>query len=153
MSGKARVLIAEDDRSVCDLIRTHLQLSGYEVQIARDGVEALKQVRIAKPDAMILDINMPGIDGFGVLEQLRQISPVAIPVLVLTARHAGDDVRRAIALGARDFLAKPFSEGQLTARVARLLHIAPKVAVPAARPSSAEGTDPAQGLAERQTAS
>ena len=74
MSGKARVLVAEDDRSVCDLIRAHLQLCGYEVQIARDGVEALKQIRIAKPDALVLDINMPGIDGFGVLEQLRNLA-------------------------------------------------------------------------------
>jgi DNA-binding response OmpR family regulator len=138
MPAKARVLIAEDHRSVCDLIRTHLQLSGYEVHIARDGVEALKQVRILKPDAMILDINMPGIDGFGVLAQLREISPVPIPVLVLTARHAGDDVRRAIALGARDFLAKPFNEGQLAARIARLLRAPPTVAVAAESLSKAE---------------
>lgn len=121
MSAKVRLLVAEDDRSVCDLIRTHLQMSGYEVYVARDGAEVLKQVRAIKPDALILDINMPVIDGFGVLERLRQVPSVRLPVLVLTARHAAADVRRVIDLGARDFLAKPFTEGQLTARVARLV--------------------------------
>jgi two-component system OmpR family response regulator len=69
---------------------------------------------------MILDINMPELDGFGVLEALGQDAGLT-PILVLTARHAAEDVRRAIGLGAKDYLAKPFSESQLLARVARLL--------------------------------
>ncbi len=130
MPAKARLLVAEDDRSVCDLIRAHLEMSGYQVHVARDGNEALKQVRSLRPDALILDINMPEIDGFGVLERLHEVSHVRLPVLVLTARHAAGDVRRAIDLGARDFLAKPFTEAQLAARVARLLRGAP---IPAER--------------------
>lgn len=130
MQAKARVLVAEDDRSICDLIRTHLQMSGYEVHVARDGAEALTQIRAVKPDAMILDINMPEIDGFGVLERLRQTPSFRLPVLVLTARHEAQDVRRAIDLGARDFLAKPFTEGQLAARVVRLLRAPTPLSAP-----------------------
>jgi CheY-like chemotaxis protein len=72
MSAKRRVLIAEDDRSVRDLIRSYLQLAGHEVLIARDGAEALEQARSARPDAMVLDINMPQIDGFTVLKTLAE---------------------------------------------------------------------------------
>ena len=121
MPAKRRVLIAEDDRSVRDLIRTYLQMAGHEILIAHDGAEALEQVRSAKPDAMILDINMPEVDGFTVLKTLSETALPILPVLVLTARHAVVDVRRCITLGARDYLAKPFTEVQLTARVARLL--------------------------------
>jgi len=121
MSAKRLVLIVEDDRSVRDLIRAYLQMSGYEVLVAYDGAEALNHVRSANPDAMILDINMPVMDGFTVLEKLSETASPHLPVLVLTARHASADVRRAITLGARDFLAKPFTEVQLTARVTRLL--------------------------------
>jgi DNA-binding response OmpR family regulator len=119
--SKRRLLIAEDDRSVCDLIRAYLQMAGHEVMIARDGAEALEKARSVRPDAMVLDINLPQIDGFTVLERLAATPSLRPPVLVLTARHAAADVRRAVSLGARDFLAKPFTEAQLVARVTRLL--------------------------------
>jgi two-component system OmpR family response regulator len=74
------------------------------------------------PDGVVLDINMPGMDGFGVLEVIRSdVKLRHVRVLVLTARHAAEDVKRALSLGAKDFLTKPFNDGQLTARVARLL--------------------------------
>jgi DNA-binding response OmpR family regulator len=132
MSAKPRVLIADDDGSIRDLIRIYLQIAGYEVAVARDGAEALDHARSARPDAMVLDINMPHIDGFAVLQKLSELTPShpPVPVLVLTARHAVADVRRAIELGARDFLAKPFTEVQLIARVARLLRIPPQVIEP-----------------------
>ena len=119
--SKRRILVVEDDRSVCDLIRAYLQMAGHEVLIARDGAEALEKARSVRPDAMVLDINLPQIDGFGVLEKLSATPALRPPTLVLTARHAAGDVRRAISLGARDFLAKPFTEAQLVARVTRLL--------------------------------
>lgn len=127
MSPRLKVLVTEDDQDVRELIRTRLNLSGYEVQTARNGVEGLNRTMVFKPDAMVLDINMPELDGFGVLEGLRAKS-LRIPVLVLTARHAAADVRRAIDLGAKDYLSKPFTEAQLQARVARLL----RLTVPAA---------------------
>ena len=122
MSPRARILVAEDDYNVRDLIRTRLDLAGLDVHLARTGVEALDRAHALRPDAIILDINMPELDGFGVLEALpARADGRRIPVLVLTARHSTDDVRRAVRLGAKDYLTKPFSENQLLARVTRLL--------------------------------
>jgi two-component system OmpR family response regulator len=120
MPSNARILIAEDDAGIRDIIRTRLQMAGYVVETARNGVVALSKLSTWRPAAMILDINMPELDGFGVLEALGPDAGLT-PILVLTARHAAEDVRRAIGLGAKDYLAKPFSESQLLARVARLL--------------------------------
>jgi DNA-binding response OmpR family regulator len=130
MSGKARILIAEDDPGVRQLIRTRLELAGYEAHTARNGREAIDRVRSLRPHAMVLDINMPEMDGFEVLEALPTCLVGRIPVLVLTARHASEDVRRAIGLGAKDYLTKPFNETQLLARVARILRPAPPAPPP-----------------------
>ena len=119
---KARILVAEDDASVRQLIRMRLEPAGYQVQVVRDGHEALEQIRCFRPDAMILDINMPRRDGFAVLEALKTMPDVPkIPILMLTARHEQSDVLRAVKLGAKDYLSKPFSEFQLLGRVAKLL--------------------------------
>lgn len=120
MPPRHRILVAEDDHDVRELLRTRLTLSGFDVHVARNGSEALALVSSVKPNAMVLDINMPEVDGFSVLEALRTRGCL-FPVLVLTARHAADDVRRAVSLGAKDYLTKPFTEAQLQARVARLL--------------------------------
>ena len=120
MLRRRRILVAEDDQDVRELIRTRLTSAGFDVHTARNGIEALSRASTVKPDAMVLDINMPEVDGFSVLEALK-VSGYVFPVLVLTARHAADDVRRAIGLGAKDYLTKPFTEAQLQARVARLL--------------------------------
>jgi DNA-binding response OmpR family regulator len=125
MSGKRKILIAEDDSGIRLIIRTRLEAAGYLVETARNGQEAMDILQFFQPDALVLDINMPELDGFGVLEQLQANPAVRIPTLVLTARHAADDVKRAVRLGAKDYLTKPFSEAQLMARVARLLRPAP----------------------------
>lgn len=130
---KRQLLVAEDDQNVRDLIRTHLIASGFDVQTVRNGSEALDRLRTMRPDAMVLDIDMPVLDGFSVLEALKGRGCL-FPVLVLTARHAGDDVRRAVSLGAKDYLTKPFTEALLQARVARLFRTAAPVA-----PSSRNG--------------
>ncbi len=117
-----KILIAEDDAGVRDLVRTRLRIAGYDAHIARNGLEAVERALALRPDAMVLDINMPGLDGFGVLSAIQDQAPdLNLPTLVLTARHSSDDVRMAIALGARDYLTKPFTEAQLLARVARLM--------------------------------
>ena len=122
MATKARILVVEDDLGVRDLIRTRLGLAGYDIHTARSGVEAIGRMWELRPEAMVLDINMPEMDGFQVLEaMLAGQTPSTIPVLVLTARHDVEDVRRAIDLGAKDYLTKPFNENQLLARVGRLL--------------------------------
>jgi DNA-binding response OmpR family regulator len=131
MSDRSRILVAEDDAGVRDLIRARLTEAGWDVHTAHNGLEAIGRIRLLRPSALILDINMPLLDGFGVLEIIRADEALRdIRVLVLTARHAADDVKRAMSLGAKDFLAKPFNDGQLLARVARLLR-AP-IAAPAA---------------------
>lgn len=131
MQAKHKILIAEDDSGIRLIIRTRLEAAGYVVQTARNGLEAVDYVQSFRPDGMVLDINMPELDGFGMLERLQKLPQFRTPTLVLTARHAADDVRRAVRLGAKDYLTKPFSEAQLMARVARLLR-PPPAAVPAA---------------------
>ena len=120
MPANPRILVVEDDAGIRDILRTRLRSAGYEVETARNGIEALSKVKTWEPAAMVLDINMPELDGFGVLQALGPRA-AKTPTLVLTARHASEDVRRAIGLGAKDYLGKPFSETQLLARVARLL--------------------------------
>lgn len=116
-----RILIVDDDRAICELIDMRLGVQGVRTATAHDGLNALARVRDFRPHAMILDINMPRMDGFGVMAQLGLERMVRLPTLVLTARHQVEDVRRAVAMGARDFLAKPFQDVQLLGRLARLL--------------------------------
>ena len=119
---RGRILIVEDDPMVMELVTTRLILAGYVTYSARNGTLALERIAELKPNAMILDINMPGLDGFGVLRKLKETGVIAhLPTLVLTARNSPGDVRRAVTLGARDYLAKPFSDEQLLGRVARLV--------------------------------
>jgi DNA-binding response OmpR family regulator len=116
------ILVAEDDAPIRDLIRTQLEAAGYDVIVARTGSEAIARALNVPVQGMVLDINMPEVDGFGVLKVLQETPSLRrTPVLMLTARHTASDVRQALALGARDYLTKPFSEQQLVARVARLL--------------------------------
>lgn len=116
-----KILIVEDDPAVLQLIVTRLAIAGYTTFQARNGQEAIRRIAEVMPAAMVLDINMPVVDGFGVLNQMHRNGQTNdIAVLVLTARNQPRDVREAIALGARDYLAKPFKDQQLLARVARL---------------------------------
>ena len=116
-----RVLVVDDDRAILELVCTRLTLAGYDAYSARNGVEALQRIESLKPKAMVLDLNMPQLDGFGVLKSLGRERALKTPTLVLTARHAAADVQTAIGLGARDYLAKPFKDQQLLMRVARLM--------------------------------
>jgi len=123
---RQRIFIAEDDRNLLELLTTRLSVAGYDTVFGRDGWEAIDGIHSTRPDAIILDVNMPRLDGFGVLRHIRKSPLVAnIPVMMLTARNAPDDVKEALALGARDYLAKPFSDALLLARVARLLRARP----------------------------
>jgi DNA-binding response OmpR family regulator len=120
-----RVLVVDDDSSILELVRTRLTLAGYVVLAARDGREAIARLSERRYDAMVLDLNMPGVDGFQVLERMKKLEFPAPPTLVLTARHDAADVTRAVQLGARDYLAKPFQDRQLLMRVARLFRTQP----------------------------
>jgi two-component system OmpR family response regulator len=121
-----RIFIAEDDDGILDLLVTRLRIAGYHTAQERDGMSALEAIRRNPPNACILDVNMPRLDGFQVLKKLRADERTAhVPILILTARRAPDDIRTAISLGATDYLSKPFNDEQLLARVARLLRRRP----------------------------
>ena len=117
-----RVLVVDDDPAIVELITTRLELAGYRAFSARNGQQGITRVAEVHPAALILDINMPGLDGFEVLRRLRRSGHLArLPTMVLTARNQPEDVRLAIELGARDYLAKPFNDQNFLTRVARLL--------------------------------
>lgn len=143
--SRTRILIVEDDPIILDLITTRLDIAGYDTYFARDGFEGLKRLHELRPSALVLDINMPRLDGFGVLRKMRQ-EGLNTPTMVLTARNQPDDVKQAIALGARDFLAKPFKDEQLLQRVGRLLRKAPARPARARSKPAPEAAPEADGL-------
>jgi two-component system OmpR family response regulator len=137
--GRIRILTVEDDPIILDLITTRLDIAGYDTYFARDGFEGLARLHELRPSALVLDLNMPRLDGFGLLRKMR-LEGLNTPTMVLTARNQPDDVKQAITLGARDFLAKPFKDDQLLQRVGRLLRRAP--ARPAKASPEAEARPP-----------
>jgi len=122
---RKRILVVDDDPGIVQLIMTRLDVMGHEPRSAKNGLEALSRISELRPVAMILDLNMPLLDGFGVLSRLGREKANRLPTLVLTARNKMEDVQMAVLLGARDFLAKPFEESELLKRVNRLLRRSP----------------------------
>jgi two-component system, OmpR family, response regulator MprA len=118
--GPARVLVVDDDRPVRDSLRRALGLEGYEVLLAADGMEAIRTVNAEAPDVVVLDVMMPGVDGFGVVRRLRQ-DGIDTPILLLTARDAVPDRVTGLTTGADDYLVKPFALEELVARIEALL--------------------------------
>jgi DNA-binding response OmpR family regulator len=115
----ARLLLIEDDAGIASLLRLLLSRAGYELALADDGRTGLRQVHQLNPDLVVLDVGLPQLDGWQVLERLRDISDV--PVLMLTARGLSTDKVRGLRAGADDYLTKPFDNGELLARVEALL--------------------------------
>lgn len=119
--SQPRVLVADDDPQMRRLIRGVLQRDGFEVLEAFDGLDALERVEQGGVDLVILDVDMPRLDGLGVLEELRaQVRTACLPVIVLTARH-GETEEKALDLGANDSLGKPVQTRSLVARVRAVL--------------------------------
>ena len=117
-----KVLLVDDEDSLRKVMRDLLERDGYEVTEARDGVQALDQVDRVGPDIIVLDLNLPGLDGYGVLSHLRSRPATAsIPVIVLTAKGDEDNEVRVFELGADDFLTKPFRARALSARLEAVL--------------------------------
>jgi len=111
------VLVVDDEPGIGNMLRIKLRLSGYDVITALGGQEALDLVASAKPDIMLLDVIMPGVDGFEVLQKLRAYSQ--LPVIVFSARQ--DNAAEALELGANDFLAKPFAPEELENKIRSIL--------------------------------
>ena len=115
-----RILVVDDDVELVGLLRYALETAGYEVSAAYDGDQALALAAQVAPDLVVLDVNLPGIDGFGVLERLRRHRD-DLPVMMLTVRADETDEVHGLDLGADDYLRKPFSPRALLARVRALL--------------------------------
>lgn len=115
----ARVLVVDDEEIIVEMLTMGLNYEGFEVSVARTGYEALEQARSAKPDIVVLDVMLPGIDGVEVCRRLRSMSDVGI--LMLTARGEVEDRVVGLDSGADDYLVKPFTFRELLARVGAIL--------------------------------
>jgi len=123
MSGSPRVLVVEDDRDIADVLRRSLGMDGYEVRLSADGEAALADAPDFAPDAVVLDLGLPKLDGVDVCRRLRADGDV--PILMLTARDALDARVAGLDAGADDYLVKPFERAELLARLRALLRRRP----------------------------
>jgi DNA-binding response OmpR family regulator len=129
MPAMTRVLVVEDEPQIVRVLRDYLQHSGFDVLTATDGPSALRAVRTGKPDLMVLDLGLPGMDGLDVARAVRREGE--LPIIMLTARTEEADRVAGLELGADDYVPKPFSPRELVARVRAVLR-------------RSEGRDPAQ---------
>jgi DNA-binding response OmpR family regulator len=123
MSGRPRVLVVEDDVDIAGVLRRSLDKEGYDVRIAGDGEAALDEAGMFEPDAVVLDLGLPRLDGVEVCRRLRADGDV--PILILTARDAVDARVEGLDSGADDYLVKPFERDELLARMRALLRRRP----------------------------
>jgi two-component system response regulator MprA len=123
MGAKARVLVVEDDGDIADVLRRSLRIEGYDVRVAGDGVGALDEASVFEPDAVVLDLGLPGLDGIEVGKRLRADGDV--PILILTARDGVEARVEGLDSGADDYLVKPFEREELLARLRALLRRRP----------------------------
>jgi DNA-binding response OmpR family regulator len=123
MAGTARVLVVEDDVDIAGVLRRSLDKEGYDVRVAEDGEAALDEASVFEPDAVVLDLGLPKLDGVEVCRRLRADGDV--PILVLTARDALESRVEGLDSGADDYLVKPFEREELLARMRALLRRRP----------------------------
>ena len=140
------VLLAEDDRAIRDSLVRLLTLEGYQVTAVADGIQALAAIHRERPDCIVLDVMMPGIDGLAVCSVLRAEDD-RTPILMLTARVETSDRVAGLDAGADDYMVKPFEADELLARLRALLRRATPVPVPADPPST-QSAQPLDGLIE-----
>ena len=113
-----KILIVDDEKPICDLIDLNLSASGYQCTAVQDGMRAIEMIERDAYDLVLLDIMLPGADGYDVMEYIR---PLGIPVIFITAKHEVRDRVRGLRLGADDYLVKPFDVVELMARVEAVL--------------------------------
>lgn len=118
----AKVLVVDDEPNIVLSLEFLMEQAGFEVVTAEDGEQALEQVRAASPDLLLLDISLPGMSGFDVLERLRsQDATAQLPIIMLTAHGRDVEREKGMALGADDYITKPFSTQSLVEKVKALL--------------------------------
>ena len=137
---EARLLVVDDEPSIVELLSVSLRFAGFEVSMATTGADALNKVRELSPDLLVLDVMMPGLDGFAVAQQLRSAGN-PVPVLFLTAKDATEDRVQGLTIGGDDYVTKPFSLEEVVARIRAVLRRTSGAAVtpaPSARLSYAD---------------
>jgi two-component system OmpR family response regulator len=131
---EARLLVVDDEPGIVELLSVSLRFAGFEVATATTGADALNKVRELAPDLLVLDVMMPGLDGFAVAQQLRSAGN-PVPVLFLTAKDATEDRVQGLTIGGDDYVTKPFSLEEVVARIRAVLRRTKGSAV-AATPSA-----------------
>jgi DNA-binding response OmpR family regulator len=135
-----KALIVDDDLVLADLVAFTLRREGFQVIQARDGEAALRRWADEEPDIIVLDVNMPKLDGFAVCRRIR--AQADTPIILLTVRGDEDDIVRGLELGADDYIPKPFSPRQLVARIQAVLRRAGMTPTPATRQAGELTLDP-----------
>ncbi|MCC9624468.1 response regulator [Thalassospira sp. MA62] len=126
MTTRPKVLIAEDEETIVESLSFLMEKEGYDVRIATDGRAAIAMITQEHPDMILLDVMMPGCDGFEVVRTVRNAPGTqAIPIMMLTAKTREVDRRKALELGVDDFVTKPFSTRDVVARVKALIEGSP----------------------------
>ncbi|GAA0451749.1 DNA-binding response regulator [Paractinoplanes deccanensis] len=150
METQRRVLVVEDERTIADAVAARLRAEGFTVEVAGDGPAAVEAARRTPPDAIVLDVMLPGFDGLEVCRRIQAERPV--PILMLTARDDETDLLVGLAVGADDYMVKPFSMRELSARVHALLRRAAKadMSTTAKKPSAIKLGDLEINQAERR---
>lgn len=116
------ILVVEDEEDIADLVAFNLRRNEFQVEVAHDGIQGLAKAKEVKPDLIVLDVMMPGLDGFRVFKELRKDkSTRTIPIIMLTARGQTEDRIQGLELGAEDYMTKPFSPKELVLRIRNLL--------------------------------
>ena len=128
-----RILVVEDEATIASSIAARLRAEGFEVEIAPDGNDGVRQAQAWLPDLVLLDVMLPGVDGLEVCREIQRHRPV--PVLMLTARDAEADVLVGLGVGADDYMTKPFSPRELVARVKALLRRVDRAPKPPGTPA------------------
>lgn len=118
--SKGHILVVDDEQGIRELLSEVLNIAGYQVVLAADGLDALNQIRKTNFDLIILDVNLPKLDGFELLEKVRASAPTQ-PIIMISARTEKNDVTHGLRLGADDYIRKPFSVEELVLRVENLL--------------------------------
>ncbi|MDE6701131.1 MAG: response regulator, partial [Acetatifactor sp.] len=113
-----KILIVDDEKPICDLIDINLTAAGYHCKAVQDGLQAIELIEKEDFDLVLLDIMLPGADGYDIMEYIR---PLKVPVIFITAKHEVKDRVKGLRLGAEDYLVKPFDVVELVARVAVVL--------------------------------